>query len=73
MSVEQNKAIAHRIVEECPNKGDSGVVDELFAACLVSSSCAPGMAQFSHLYVFGTPTQLLLMKFEFGLLDIPTS
>lgn len=42
MSVEQNKAIAHRIVEACINKGDLGVVDALFAADFVNYSPAWG-------------------------------
>jgi len=42
MSVEQNKAIAHRIVEACLNKGDLGVVDALFAADFVNYSPAWG-------------------------------
>ena len=40
MSVEQNKAIVHRIVEACINKGDLGVVDALFAADFVNYSPA---------------------------------
>lgn len=42
MSVEQNKAIAHRIVEACINKRDLGVVDALFAADFVNYSPAWG-------------------------------
>lgn len=43
MSVEQNKAIVRRIVDEAQSGHDLGVVDELLAADFVDHSVPPGL------------------------------
>ena len=42
MSIEENKAIARRIIEEFINKGDLSVADELFAADFVNHNPGRG-------------------------------
>jgi len=43
MSVEQNKAIVRRFVEEVPNKGNMAVADELLSPHYVGHNLPPGM------------------------------
>ena len=42
MSVEQNKAVVRRLVEEVINKGNIGLFDELVASNLVDHALPPG-------------------------------
>jgi predicted ester cyclase len=42
MSVEQNKAVVRRLVEEVINKGNIGLFDELVASDLVDHALPPG-------------------------------
>ncbi len=38
MSVEENKVVAHRMVEDCINKNDPAAADEIFAADFINHS-----------------------------------
>ncbi len=44
MSLEENKAIERRFIEEVVNKGELAVIDELCAANFVDHSAPPGVA-----------------------------
>ena len=51
MSAPENKAVAHRFVEEVLNRGDWGALYELTAPNCVDHSAADGFATLAHLMV----------------------
>ncbi len=43
MSIEENKALSHRILDELWNKGNLGLIDELYPPDYVNHSAPPGI------------------------------